>query len=351
MKTFVYFGTRAVERSEGIYCYSLDLESGAMEHVATTPAVNSSFISIAPSKKVLYSSVNREGAAKGQDGGLSAYSLNPCTGEIELINTVASPTVAPSHVQVDRIGSTVFGANYHNGFVATFPVRADGGLAEMSDLRQHSGTGPNTDRQEASHPHSVFTSPDNRFALVCDLGTDKIHTYALDIQKGILVDSGFATAAPGAGPRHLAFHPSGRFVYVLNEMASTVGVYQYESATGVLTEIQILDTLPNDYDGIRWAAEILVSPDGRFVYSSNRGHESISIFSVDPTTGQLTLIGHEPTRGIQPRNFGIEPTGRWLIAANMDSDTCELFRIDRQTGTLAHTQSIEIPACSRVAFL
>lgn len=353
MNIFVYFGTKPTEKSQGLYCYSLDLETGDMEQVAITPAVNCAYIAIAPSKKVLYTLANLEGAEKGQNGALAAYSIDPTTGALAHINTVACPTVTPSHVQVDRIGSNVFAANYASSFAITYPVRADGGLDEHSDLHKYEGSGPNEKRQEASHPHSVFTSPDNRFALVCDLGTDTVHVYKNDTINHKLVPTEFGQikTAPGAGPRHLAFHPSGRFVYVLNEMASTVGVYDYDSSTGALAETQTIDTLPSDYDEIRWAAEILTSPDGRFLYTSNRGNESIAIFSIDPANGQLTPVGHEPTRGKQPRNFGIDPTGRWLIAANMDSDNCELFRIDSVSGKLTHTRSLEIPSCARVAFL
>ncbi|MDQ8188127.1 lactonase family protein [Pelagicoccus sp. SDUM812002] len=353
MKTFVYFGTKPVEHSKGIYCYSLDLETGAMALVDTTTAVNCAFLSVHPSKRVLYTLANVAGAEKGQNGGLAAYRINPETGALAHINTVSCPTVSPSHVQVDRIGANVFGANYNSSFVVTYPVRADGGLAEYSDIKRYEGNGPNEKRQEAPHPHSVFTSPDNRFALVSDLGTDTVHVYENDTLNHKLVSTkfGHVNTTPGAGPRHLAFHPCGRFVYVLNEMASTLGVYNYDSATGALSEVQVIDTLPSDYDEIRWAAEVLVSPDGRFVYSSNRGHESIAIFSVDPASGKLTAVGHESTRGVQPRNFNIDPTGRWLIAANMDSDNCELFRIDPVSGNLSHTSSLAIPACARVAFL
>ncbi|MBK1876666.1 lactonase family protein [Pelagicoccus mobilis] len=348
MKTFVYFGSRAKEEKGGIYCYSLDLESGKMEFLSQTPCPDASFISIHPNKKFLYS-LTKSDQAKG----LSSFALDPNTSALTHINTVETPAGAPSHVQIDRIGANVFGANYGAQYAILNPVRADGGLDEHSDLHKYEGSGPNKDRQEASHPHSVFTSPDNRFALVCDLGTDSVYVYENDTINHKLVPTEFGQVktAPGAGPRHLAFHPNGQHVYVLNEMASTVGVYDYTPATGALSEVQTIDTLPADYDEIRWAAEILVSPDGRFLYSSNRGHESIAIFSIDQSTGKLTSIGHEPTRGKQPRNFGIDPTGRWLIAANMDSDNCELFRIDPVTGTLTHTRSLEIPGCARVAFL
>lgn len=353
MKTFVYFGTKPDEKSKGIYCYSLDLETGEMELVATTSAGNCAFLSIHPSKRVLYTIANVEGAEIGQNGGLAAYRINPETGALAHINTVSCPSASPSHVQVDRVGANVFAANYSASYAITYPVRADGGLGECSDIKEYEGKGPNEKRQDAPHPHSVFTSPDNRFALVCDLGTDTVHVYENDTINHQLAPSDFShiKTAPGAGPRHLAFHPSGRFVYVLNEMASNIGVYDYDSATGALKETQIIDTLPADYDEIRWAAEVLVSPDGRFVYSSNRGHESIAIFSVDPASGKLTSVGQEPTRGIQPRNFNIDPSGRWLIAANMDSDNCELFRIDPVSGMLTRKTSLKIPACSRVVFL
>lgn len=348
MKTFVYFGSRAKKDKGGIYCYSFDLENGEMEFLSRTDCPDASFISIHPNKKFLYS-LTKSDQAKG----ISSFDLDPNTGDLTHLNTVESPAGAPSHIQVDRIGANVFGANYGCSYAITYPVRADGGLGESSDIKRYEGSGPNEKRQEASHPHSVFTSPDNRFALVCDLGTDKVHVYENDTINHKLDPTpfGHAKTAPGAGPRHLAFHPCGSFVYVLNEMASTLGVYDYDSATGALTETQVIDTLPSDYDEIRWAAEVLVSPDGRFVYSSNRGHESIAIFSVDQATGQLTAVGHEPTRGVQPRNFNIAPSGRWLIAANMDSDNCELFRIDPAAGTLTHKSSLKIPACSRVTFL
>jgi len=235
-----------------------------------------------------------------------------------------------------------------------FPVLADGGLGEASAFVQHHGSGVNRERQEGPHAHLIELSPDNRFALAADLGLDEVLVYRFDPGKGSLEANNppFAKVAPGAGPRHFAFHPGGRFGYLISEMQSTVTAFSYDGARGVLLELQTLSTLPKGFTGNNDDAEIAVHPAGRFLYASNRGHDSIAVFAIDSGKGTLTQVDDVPTQGKTPRNFGLDPTGSYLFAANQDSDNIVVFRIDPASGRLSPTgQVLEVAAPVCVKFV
>jgi 6-phosphogluconolactonase len=251
---------------------------------------------------------------------------------------------------VDKTGRNVLVANYGSGSVACLPVKEDGRLAEASAFIQHTGSSVNPQRQQGPHAHSVNMSPDNRFAMVADLGLDEVLVYRFDPVKGSLAanDPPFAKVKPGSGPRHFAFHPGGKFAYVINELASTVTALAYDARRGILSEVQTVSTLPPGFTGTSTTAEVQVHPSGKFLYGSNRGHDSIAVFGIDARKGTLTPIEHVPTQGKTPRNFGIDPTGSYLLAANQSSDNVVVFRIDPQTGRLTPTgQVLEvgIPVC------
>ena len=245
-------------------------------------------------------------------------------------------------------------ANYSSGSVAVLPVMKDGRLVEASDAVQHEGASVNASRQKAPHAHSITLDPANRYAFAADLGTDKVMIYRLDAARGKLIPNKppWACTKPGAGPRHFAFHPSGKYAYVINELDSTMMAFTYDGSRGSLTEIQIAPTLPEGWEGTNYCADVHVHPGGRFLYGSNRGHDSIVIYAIDPSTGRLALRGHGPTLGKAPRNFAIDPTGTFLLAANQDSDNIVVFRIDPATGLLSptgHELKLPKPVCIKFA--
>jgi 6-phosphogluconolactonase len=303
---------------------------------------NPSFLAIHPNHRFLYT-VNETGDYKGQkSGAVTAFSIDPGTGKLMQLNQVASGGADPCYITVDKTGKYVLIANYTGGSISAFPVLADGRLGEASAFIQHSGHGANPKRQEGPHAHSIDLSPDNRFAIVDDLGLDETLVYKFDSSKGSLTlnDPPFAQAAPGAGPRHFALHPNGKFGYVLDEMGSTVSAFSYDAAGGVLRPLQTISSLPKGFAGHNDAAEIEVHPSGKFLYASNRGHDSIAVFAIDQKQGTLTLIAHVLTKGASPRNFAIDPTGKLILAENEKSDNVVVFRIDPQTGRLTPTGKV-----------
>ena len=254
---------------------------------------------------------------------------------------------------VDRAGKNVLVANYGGGSVACLPIKEDGSLGEATSFIQHEGSGPNPKRQQGPHAHSINVDAANRFAVAADLGLDKLLVYRLDAAAGKLTpnDPPFVAMAPGAGPRHFAFHPGGRYAYAINELNSTVTAMTYDADRGVLKAIQSITTLPEGFAGVNYPAEVQVHPSGKFVYGSNRGHDSIATFAVDAATGKLTSVAHEPTQGKNPRNFGIDPSGRYLLAANQDGNNVVVFRIDAKTGKLTPTGSsiqVTAPVCIKM---
>jgi 6-phosphogluconolactonase len=350
-KQWVYLGTYTGKNSKGIYRCELDPVSGELSAPALAAEVtNPSFLAIHPNKKFLYA-VGEVNNFSGQKGGaVSAFAIDPATGDLKLLNQQSSSGQGPCHLVVDKQGKHVLVANYSGGNVSVLAVGDDGKLGERTAFQQHTGSGADPGRQKEPHAHSINLDAANRFAFVADLGLDKILVYKYDADKGTLTpnDPPAITLAPAAGPRHFAFHPNGKFAYVINEMANTITAMSYDAEHGVLKEIQTISTLPPGHKGPTWTAEVQVHPSGKFVYGSNRGQNSIAVFACDPATGQLTPAGHQG-QGIKvPRNFGIDPSGKFLLAANQDGDSVLVFRIDAKTGALeptGHKVEVGKPVC------
>jgi 6-phosphogluconolactonase len=353
---FVYVGTFTTgSQSKGIYAYRLDTATGKLSPVglvAETPSP--AFLAIHPNGKLLYAANEVNEFAGQKAGSITAFHIDAKTAKLIAINTVSSRGPGPCHVNVDRSGKCVLVANYSGGSFAAMPIRADGGLSEATFFDQHTGTGANPKRQEKAHAHSVNLSPDNRFAIVADLGVDKLYVYKLDAAKAMLTpnEPAFAAMAPGSGPRHFMFHPDGKHAYVINELQSTITALGYDAAKGTFQQLQTITTLPKDFTGNNSTAEVQVHPSGKFVYGSNRGHDSIAVYSIDPTKRTLTWIENVSTQGKNPRNFGIDPTGSFLLAANQNSNNIVVYRIDAKTGRLTPTgQMVDVPAPVCVKFL
>jgi len=351
-KYFVYVGTYTENGSEskGIYAYRFDSTTGALAPIGLAArAINPSFLAVHPNRRFVYS-VNEVRNYKGEkSGAVSAFAIDHATGKLNLLNQVASKGGDPCYVTVDRTGKYVLVANYAGGSVAVFPVLEDGRLGEASAVVQHTGHGTNPERQEAPHAHSIDISPDNRFAIVDDLGLDETQVYSFESAKGSLLAADpndprnslkTAKATPGAGPRHFALHPNGQFAYVINEMQNVVSVFRYDANVGDLHLLQAISSLPKDYSGHSEAAEIEVYPSGKFLYASNRGHDSIAVFAIDKDKGTLTPIEYVSTKGASPRNFEFDPSGSLLFAANEKSDNLVVFRINPHTGRLTPTSKV-----------
>ena len=332
----VYVGTYTggASESKGIYRLRFDLATGALTDAGPpTESASPSFLALHPSGRYLYA-VNE---ADGDEGGVTAFAVDRKTGALTALNHQSSRGGGPCHLSLDAKGRYVLVANYGGGSVSVLPVQTGGRLEPAVAFVQHEGHGTDPGRQKGPHAHWVELDKANRFALVADLGLDQVLVYKFDAAKGSLTPNQppYARLAPAAGPRHAAFSPDGRHAYVISELQSTVTAFSYDPQTGGLGELQTLTTVPAGFTGPTTTAEIAMSPDGRFVYGSNRGHDSIAIFAVDAATGKLTAAGHQSTRGKTPRHFAIDPTGAWLLAANQNSDTITVFRIDRTSGALS----------------
>lgn len=349
-KDLVYIGTYTDHGSKGIYVYRFDAATGQVTTLGlAAESPQPSFLTVDPTEHFLYA-VNELDTYKGQHtGAVNAFSIDAATGKLSLLNEVSSRDAGPAHIALDQTGKYALVSNYTLGSVAVFPVSQDGRLGDLTDFVRHKGSSVNVERQEGPHAHAVAFSPDNRFALVADLGLDQILVYPFDAAAGTLGHEPHITKThPGAGPRHLVFDPTGKFVYVINEMQSTVVSYSYDAARGELHELKTISTLPDKFAGSNDAAEIAVHPSGKFLYASNRGHDSIAVFSVDSVKGALTRVEFVSTKGKTPRNFAIDPTGAWLFVANQASDNVVVFRIDGKTGHLTPTGqalSVASPAC------
>lgn len=349
----VYVGTYTTGRSEGIYVCRLDLSTGALKQIDVAKGVaNPSFLTVEPRTRFLYA-VNEVKEFEGKAGGaVSAFSIDAGTGALMLVNQQSSGGSGPCHLSLDGTGKFLLVANYDTGSFEVLPIR-QGALGAPIDFIQHSGSSVNPKRQSGPHAHCVVTDKNNRRALVTDLGLDKIMIYEFDARTGKLTPNQkpWFQTKPGAGPRHFAFHQNGRWAYVINELDSTMSALAYDRESGELKETQTISTLPADFTGKSSCAELQVAPFGKFLYGSNRGHDSIVVFSIDQTTGKLSLVDHTSTQGKVPRNFAIEPGGRWLLAANQNSDSVVSFAIDSRSGKLSPTgHSVEIPVPVCVAF-
>lgn len=342
----LYVGTYTSGKSEGIYSYRMNLGTGELKRVATTAAVNPSFLTIHESKHYLYA-VNEVTEFAGQSSGaVSAYSIDSATGKLEFLNQQASMGADPCHVIVDQSGRFALVANYTGGSVSVFPLRRDGRLEPASQVIKHSGAGVR-EQQQGPHPHCIALDRSNRHAFVSDLGIDKLMYYRFRSSTGRLEtdEEPWIQLAPGAGPRHFTFHPKASYAYVINELDSTIAAFRYQKPSGHLRLIHAESTLPKDFSGRNDCADIHVSPSGKFLYGSNRGHDSIVVFAINEITGRLALLEHVATEGKTPRNFAIDPTGRFLLAANQKSDSIVTFNIDPITGKLKATNhAAEVPA-------
>jgi 6-phosphogluconolactonase len=349
----IYVGTYTGPSSKGIYAFRFDPDSGKSTSLGlVAESTNPSFLAIDPSQRYLYA-VNEVGDYKGgKTGGVSAFAIDRKTGKLTFLNEVSSRGAGPCHVALDKTGKYVLVANYDGGSVAVFPVLRDGRLGEASAVVQHSGHGPNAERQEGPHAHEIQLTPDNRFAIAADLGLDELLVYRFDAAKGTLTanDPPFAKVEGGSGPRHFAFLPNGKFLFALNEIGGSVTGFAY-NRTGTMRDMQTISTLPKGFSGKNDSAEIVADTSGRFLYASNRGPDNIAVFTVDSTKGSLRPVEHVPTKGKAPRSFAIDPTGRYLFAANQESNNIVVFRIDPKTGRLADTgQVLDVPSPVCVVF-
>ncbi len=340
----IFIGTYTRTTSQGIYAVRLDAATGALSApvlAAATP--NPSFLALSPGQEFLYAASESAAMAAAFATDLGAGTLRP------LQAPQSSGGVAPCHLAVDPTGHALVVANYHTGIVAAIPLQPDGTLGAPHVI-PHSGHSVDPVRQTSPHVHCVNLSPDGRFVLVCDLGLDRIFSYRLDAARALLAPAAtpFAATAPGTGPRHLAFGAGGRHVYAITEMGNTVVACDYDPATGALTPRQSLPTLPPDFKGASSGAEIQVHPNGRFLYASNRGHDSIAVFAIDGATGRLTPVEITPCGGKNPRSFSLSPDGAWLVCANQNSDSLTVLRVDAATGRLTptgHTAHVPLPVC------
>ncbi len=350
---WLYVGTYTHGKtpSAGVYLLELDLASGRLtSRGAAARLPDPSFLAIHPGRKFLYA-VNELDRFQGKKGGgVSALAIDASSGMLTLLNQQSSMGSGPCHLTVDQTGKNVLVANYGSGSVACLPIQADGSLKPASSFLQHDGKSIDAGRQEGPHAHSINLDSANRFAIVADLGLDRVFVYRFDAGEGVLAPSEprFATVAPGSGPRHFAFHPDGRYGYVINELANTVTAFAYDATRGTLSVLQSISTLPAGFSGKSYCADVHVHPSGKFLYGSNRGHDSIAIFTIDAATGKLTAAGHQRTLGKNPRNFAMDPSGSYLLAENQDSDSIAVFRIDPASGALAQVGDllqIPMPVC------
>ncbi len=345
----LYIGTYTTGKSEGIYGYRMDHATGALTRFNAFKSVNPSFLAIDQSKRYLYA-VNEVGTYAGKpSGGVSAFAIDRASGDLRLLNEQATQGADPCHLTIDRKKRTLLVANYTGGSVAVLPIRSDGTLAPPIDLKQHEGSSVK-EQQKGPHAHCIILDRFERHALAADLGIDKVMIYRFDSATGKLSPAAqpWAELKAGAGPRHLTLHPNGKYAYVINELDSTLTVLRYNAANGTLSHIETLSTLPSDFSGASYCADVHVSPSGKFLYGSNRGHDSIVVFEIAPPTGKLKLIQHVSTEGKWPRNFTIDPTARFLLVANQRTDNVVTFSIDSQTGRLtptANTEEIPAPVC------
>ena len=349
----LYVGTYTSGKSEGIYIYRLNMSTGELTHLKTVKnVVDPSYLTLNRKKRLLYA-VNEVSQFEGTpSGAVSSFSIDGKTADLKFLNQKPSKGGSPCYVTLDHKEYFVLLANYESGNVSVLPIKRDGSLGDAVSVVQHAGSSINRDRQLGPHAHCVVLDKSNRYAFAVDLGIDKIMIYRFDSRAGTLVNHGMVEMKPGSGPRHLTFHQNNRVAYVISELDSTMTSFAYDSTHGVLRPQQTISTLPAGYSEPSYCADLHVSPSGRFLYGSNRGHDSIVVFAIDKRSGELTLVEHVPTGGKWPRNFTIDPTGTFLLAANQRSDSVVTFRMDPETGRLkstGHSAEIPTPVCLKLA--
>jgi 6-phosphogluconolactonase len=346
-ENYLIVGTYTGGKSEGIYVYKFNSEDGTHKEVSHIKASNPSFIVVSPDEKYVYA-VN-ENAKDGHGGDICAYSFNNENGTLTLLNQQPTGGDHPCYVDIDKTGKWVFAANYSSGSLSVLPVSADGSLGAATTHIAHTGSGANKKRQDKPHVHCTFISPDNKWLYVPDLGIDKVMIYGFDAATGKLTpgSQAFAKSEPGGGPRHITFHPNGKFAYVIEELSGQVVVYQYQK--GQLKLLQRTSTLPRGEKGFAGSADIHVSPDGKFLYASNRGDfNNIAMYKVDTKSGKLSIIGFQSTLGNAPRNFNFDPSGNYLLVGNQNNDEIVIFKRNLKTGLLidsGHRIEVGKPVC------
>lgn len=338
----VFVGTGAGRGSKGIYAFRFDGATGkAGPLVLAGEATSPSFLAVHPNGRYLYA-ISEVNTFQGKrSGGVMAFKINAAAGTLHLLNEVSSGATGPCHISFDKSGKYALVADYAGGAVAVFPILSNGKLGEASSVVQHKGKSVNPRRQEAPHAHGIIVSPDNRFVLAADLGLDEVLIYKFDATTGGLTpnDPAYGKVPAGAGARHLVFNPNGRYLYVVNEMGSSVTTFAWDAARGALTPLQTVSSLPQGWSGDSTGGEIQILPNGKAVYASNRGHDSIAVFAVDPLKGTLTPIQFEPSGGRTPRNFNLDPTGTYLFSAGQDSDNITIFKVNPQSGKLSSNRT------------
>jgi len=354
-ETIVFIGTYTKGEEPGIFSFRMNSQTGELTAIGSTGGVASpSFLAIHPNGKYLYA-VSEVSEFNGKPtGAVAAFAINPRTFELGPLNKQPSMGDGPCHLIVDHSGKCLLVANYGGGSIAALPINKDGTLQAPTSSIQHKGKSVVTDRQEGPHAHAIVVDANNKFALAADLGLDKVLVYRFDAEHGELQpnDPPSASLKPGAGPRHIGLHSSGRFAFINNEIDSTVTAFSYHADRGTLESLQTLSTLPDDFKGENSTAEIQIHPSGKFVYVSNRGHDSLAIFSIDTQTGKLKALGHQSTGGKTPRGFNISSDGKFILAANQDSDNVVVFKVDSETGKLQPTGAeVKVPKPVCVEFL
>jgi 6-phosphogluconolactonase len=336
---YLITGTYTSGKSEGIYVYQFNSFDGSAKATSSIKISNPSFIAVSPEEKFVYT-VEEDAAKNGKEGEITAFSFNKETGKLFFLNRKATGGDHPCYVSTDKTGKWVAAGNYTSGSLSLLPVLADGSLGTATTIIKHEGSGPNKARQASPHVHCTYFSPDNRFLFVPDLGIDKVMIYAFDETTGKLTTAKqpFAESVSGSGPRHISFHPSNKYAYLIQELSGTVTVFKYKK--GKLTSRQIISSMPAGDTSFAGSADIHVSPDGKFLYASNRAESNtIAIFSINQKNGKLSLTGHQSTLGKTPRNFNFDPTGNFLLVANQNSDAIIIFKVDKQTGLLNDTNN------------
>jgi len=349
---FLYVGAYTQAEDEGIYLYKFNANDGSLHFLNTTEDVkNPSYLAIDPKRNLLIAVNETEEFEGKKSGAVTSFSINSSNGSLQKLSQVASGGSSPCYVSINKNGSHAFVANYSGGNVAVFPILSNGIMQPYSDLKQHQGSGPVDGRQNGPHAHSIVLSPDAHFALAADLGIDQVISYGINEKEGLLELKNEFDLTQGSGPRHLVFHQNKKLAFIISELNSTISSCTYDAKTGKLTQVMTVSTLPEGFEGTNSCADIHVSPDGRFLYGSNRGHDSIVIFAIDQKTGKLEYVDHRSVNGKTPRNFMIDPTGKFLLAANQDSNNIVVFKIDKETGKLK-TNGVEVkvskPVCLKM---
>jgi len=350
----LYVGTyTATGKSDGIYLYGMDPATGALNRINSFKSVNPSFL-ITDRKRMRLYAVNEVGEYAGKPGGgVSAFEIDRSTLNLRLLNEQATNGADPCYLTMDRRAKTLLVANYTGGSLTALPLRSDGTLGLATEVKQHEGSSIK-EQQKGPHAHCIILDPAERYALAADLGIDKVMIYRFDPMTAKLTPGKQPSAElqQGAGPRHLTLHPNGKYLYVINELDSTMTAFQYNGTNGTLTDIETVSTLPSDFSGVSYCADVHVSPSGKFLYGSNRGHNSIVVFEIDQRSGKLKALEHVSTEGNWPRNFVIDPSGQFLLVANQRSDNVVTFAIDPRTGHLKPTGNVaEIPVPVCLKFL